>query len=256
VTALPGAPSLAGVVDGVLFDVDDTLVDTRGAFTAAWATAAERFLPHLGPEDLEAVVAHWRRDEGGYYAAYTRGELGYDEQRLLRVNALHGQFGGHQLDEAGFADWNEVFEAAFQGGWAAFEDAVAAIERLSAEGIAVGVVTNARSEYQRLKLERAGLPVPEVIVGVDVFGFGKPDPRLFREGATRLGTDPARTAYVGDELHVDALAATQAGLRGVWLDRPGTRGRPLGEDEIEAALARGVRRIERLEELADALGED
>lgn len=244
------------MVEGVLFDVDDTLVDTRGAFTAAWATAVDRFLPHLGAQDLEAVVATWRRDDGGHYAAYTRGELGYEEQRLLRVNALHAEFDGPRLDGAGFAAWNEVFEAAFQGAWVAFVDSLAAIEHLRAEGIAVGVVTNARSEYQRAKLERTGLPMLEVVVGVEVFGFGKPDRRVFLEGATQLGTDPARTAYVGDELSVDALAATEAGLRGVWLDRPGTRGRPVSEEEIGAALARGVRRVERLGELADVLAQD
>jgi len=33
---------------------------------------------------------------------------------------------------------------------------------------------------------------------------------------------PARAAvYVGDQLEVDALAATAAGLRGIWLNRNG-----------------------------------
>jgi putative hydrolase of the HAD superfamily len=33
---------------------------------------------------------------------------------------------------------------------------------------------------------------------------------------------PARAAvYVGDRLEVDALAATAAGLRGIWLNRAG-----------------------------------
>jgi putative hydrolase of the HAD superfamily len=31
--------------------------------------------------------------------------------------------------------------------------------------------------------------------------------------------EPARTAYVGDDLVVDAVAARDAGLLGIWLDR-------------------------------------
>ena len=37
-----------------------------------------------------------------------------------------------------------------------------------------------------------------------------------------MGSEPARTAYVGDDLVVDALAAREAGLAGIWLDRRGT----------------------------------
>ncbi|MDQ2625100.1 MAG: HAD family hydrolase [Actinomycetota bacterium] len=244
---------LANQVDGVLFDVDDTLVDTRGAFTVAWEAAVGQFLPHLGADDVPAVVRTWRADAGGYYAAYTAGRMPYAEQRVRRVNALHAEHGGPELDEDAFASWNEVFESAFQGAWTAFEDALAAIASVRRAGIAVGVVTNARSDYQRLKLERAGIEVPEVLVGMDAFGVGKPDPRVFLEGAALLGTAPGRTVYVGDELHVDALGALTAGLRGVWLDRPGTRGRDIPEGEIEAAVARGAVRVESLGELADAL---
>jgi putative hydrolase of the HAD superfamily len=36
-----------------------------------------------------------------------------------------------------------------------------------------------------------------------------------------LGLAPAQVAYVGDRLTTDALAATDAGLLGIWLDRTG-----------------------------------
>jgi putative hydrolase of the HAD superfamily len=59
-------------VDGVLFDIDDTLVDTRSAFAHALAAVARRYLPDVGPErDLE-VLAHWRADVEGHYGAYAR----------------------------------------------------------------------------------------------------------------------------------------------------------------------------------------
>jgi putative hydrolase of the HAD superfamily len=32
---------------------------------------------------------------------------------------------------------------------------------------------------------------------------------------------PHAAAYIGDQLEVDALAATAAGLRGIWLNRTG-----------------------------------
>jgi putative hydrolase of the HAD superfamily len=114
----------------------------------------------------------------------------------------------------------------------------------------VGVVTNAATELQERKLRSAGLAewLP-VLVGVDTFGFGKPDPRVFLAGTSKLGTDPARTAYVGDEPTVDALGAHEAGLVGVWLDRPGARRD--GEHDVDVAVMRaaGVRVIAGLTDL-------
>ena len=242
-----------GVTEGVLLDVDDTLVDTRGAFTHAWGSLVAQYLPHLGDDAVVDVVRVWRADEGGHYAAYTTGRLDYPEQRRLRVNALHEHFGAQPVAPADFEAWNAAFEAGFRAGWAAFDDALEAIAELRAAGVPVGVVTNAAADYQQLKLEKVGLGDLPVLVGVDLLGFGKPDARVFHEGARRLGVAPQRTAYVGDELHADALGAVGAGLRGVWLDRPGTRGRVLTDEEITAAKAAGVRRIERLVDLRPVL---
>ena len=117
--------------------------------------------------------------------------------------------------------------------------------------IIVGALTNAATEYQVRKLTRAGLAadVP-LLVGVDTLGFGKPDPRVFAEACRRLGTEPGRTAYVGDELDVDARAATAAGLRGVWLARPGLG--PKGDEDLVTVPTDVV--IASLDELPAVLG--
>nr|WP_210732601.1 HAD family hydrolase [Cellulomonas denverensis] len=205
-----------------MFDIDDTLVDTRGAFALALAAVSAVWLPGLAPERAGEVLAHWRADVHGRYRQYTRGEVGYDQQRMDRANDLHRDFGGPQLDEQGYAEWNALFERTFSGSWAAHADASVLVDRLLAAGIKVGALSNAGTAYQVRKLTGAGLidRVP-MLVGVDTLGFGKPDPRVFTEACARLGTAPERTAYVGDELDVDARAATAAGLTGIWLDRSG-----------------------------------
>ncbi|MET0788221.1 MAG: HAD family hydrolase [Cellulomonas sp.] len=239
-------------LDGVLFDIDDTLVDTRGAFVHALTGVARRWLPDLPADRHHELVAVWRADVGGHYAAYTRGEVSYGEQRMARANELHERFGGPALDAVGFARWDETFEAEFSGAWSAHPDVDAVVDRLLAAGLAVGALSNAAVAYQTRKLERAALleRVP-MLVGVDTLGFGKPDPRVFAEACRRLGTAPERTAYVGDELDVDAAAARAAGLVGVWLDRAGGRRLDIDDDEIEAA---GVVVVRTLDELPGALG--
>lgn len=234
----------ASPVDGVLFDVDDTLVDTHGAFAEALAAVSRTWLPDLDPARDVEVLDHWRADAGGRYRRYTRGEASYREQRMARANDLHAAFGGPVLDDAAYDEWNTLFEDRFTGAWAAHDDAAAVVRQLLDAGIVVGALTNAATEYQVRKLTRAGLidDVP-LLVGVDTLGFGKPDPRVFAEACRRLGTSPERTAYVGDELDVDARAATAAGLRGVWLARPhlgakdANAGEPAATDVVIRSLA-------------------
>ena len=239
-------------IDGILFDIDDTLVDTRGAFAVALATIARRYLPDVTPDRDADLVTFWRADANEHFARYTRGEIGQVEQRMFRANELHEEFGGPVLDDAGFAAWDHVFDATFREAWAVHEDVDEVLKRLLDAGLHIGALTNASLAYQTDKLERTGLAdrVP-LLVGLDRLGFGKPDPRVFTEACRRLGTDPERTVYVGDELDVDAAAARAAGLVGVWLDRPGARRVPVSDEQIAAA---DVLVIASLDQLPVALG--
>ncbi|WP_265522191.1 HAD family hydrolase [Oerskovia flava] len=241
-------------VEGVLFDIDDTLVDTQAAFAAAIDAVARVHLPDLPPDRYGEALALWRADPNGHYRAYTRGELGYDTQRMRRANELQDAFGGATLDDDGYAAWLSVFWGAFEASWTAHDDAAQVLADLAVAGVRVGSLSNAATELQTRKLKSAGLGHVPLLVGVDTLGVGKPDPRVFLEACRRLGTPPERTAYVGDELDVDALGARGAGLVGVWLDRPGARrGGPHPEDPL-AARASGVPVIGSLAELPGVLG--
>lgn len=236
----------AKAVAGVLLDIDDTLVNTRAAFRHALAAVAEHYLP--APHDLDAMGIHWRIDASGWYRAHTRGEMTHRDQRMRRANELHDAFGGPAMDDDEYAAWDTLFEAGFREGWIAHEDADGMLDAFDRGGIEYGAVSNADHRYQERKLVRSGLGRVPMLVGVDRFGVGKPDPRVFLEGARMLGLDPASVAYVGDEKDIDARAAVEAGLAlGIWLDRPGSppQAGELGDNVI---------RIESLSEVSGVLG--
>ncbi|WP_062079147.1 HAD family hydrolase [Demequina globuliformis] len=230
----------ANLATAVLLDIDDTLVDTRGAFRHALTEVAAEYLD--AGANPEAVLAHWRDDRGGWYRAHTRGEMTHREQRKRRANDLHATFGGPTLDDEAYDIWDAGFERHFRAGWRAFEDAAPLLNALDERGIPYGAVSNADSAYQVLKLSACGLQRVPMLVGVDTFGVGKPDPRVFVEGCRLLAVEPAVTAYVGDEPDLDAGGAARAGLHGVWLDRPGTRRAghdtaPDGTSRVESLLS-------------------
>lgn len=235
-------------IRGVLLDVDDTLVDTRGAFRHALLRVADEYLRDgLDPDE---VVRFWREDRSGWYRAHTRGEISHREQRKQRANELHAAYGGPPMDDAAYDVWDAGFERHFREGWRAFPDAAPLLDAIEEAGLPYGGVSNAGLEYQELKLAACGLERVPMFAGVDTFGVGKPDARVFHEGCRRLGLEPAQVAYVGDEPDVDAVGAADAGLTGIWIDRPGARRDGFSEADAEAA---GVARIASLDELLDVI---
>jgi putative hydrolase of the HAD superfamily len=75
-----------------------------------------------------------------------------------------------------------------------------------------------------------------VVLTSDLLGVAKPDPAIFAMACRRLGVAVSSAVYVRDRLQVDALAASTAGLRGIWLDRMGNGTVPAGAEAI-ASLA-------------------
>lgn len=254
--ALPGRAT-AGYdgVRGVLLDVDDTLVDTRAAFAAGIDAVAAAYLPHLDAGGRARALDVWRADAQGAFRRYTRGELSQSAQRLLRAQEVHEALAGPAIPEETFGEWEAVYLAGFESGWRAHEDALDAVAALRSTGLAVGALTNASRAMQTRKLAATGFAddVP-LLVTLDELGVGKPDPRVFLEACRLLGTEPGETLYVGDELDTDALAAQRAGLRAVWLDRPGARRGGVHLEDPHVAREAGIVVVHSLGEVPGLLG--
>ena len=206
----------------VLLDLDDTLVDSTAAMIAAGRTAAAALWPQVGPDLHEAAARRFRADPRGLFGAYTRGELDFTAMRRARVTDLAEHLGLDHLEDA-----HGRFEAAYAPAFAdhlrVFEDVTSLLRRAEGHGWPVGVLTNSGAAYTAEKLRLAGLEDRfEVVVTTDDLGYGKPDPRVFAHACSLLGSEPAVTAYVGDDPVVDAHGARAAGLYAVWLARGGT----------------------------------
>jgi putative hydrolase of the HAD superfamily len=233
-------------VDGVLLDADDTLYDTRSAMHAAGATAAAALWPDADPERVRRAGERFRDDPGGHFHAYARGELEFGAMRRARVADL-ARWLGQPVDDGLWGAFEAVYEPAFLAAMASFDDVRPAVTALRASGLAVGVLTNSSGTYTDLKMRASGLEgLFEVVCTRDTLGFGKPDPRAFREACRRLATPPGRTLYVGDDLETDPLAAVDAGMPAAWLVRGGT-------PDPDAARRAGERGVPAVASLADVV---
>jgi len=115
--------------------------------------------------------------------------------------------------------------------------AAAALARVRAAGVLVGVVSNqsgiARGQLTPAQVEAVNLRVEALLGPLGPFEFcphgpedgcdcRKPAPGLVLRAAARLGVDPRQCAVVGD-IGADIEAARAAGARGVLVPTPRTR---------------------------------
>ena len=108
----------------------------------------------------------------------------------------------------------------------------------------IAVLSNGNRQQQEEKVSRTGLGrYVDIVLTSDHLGVAKPDPRAFELACVQLGVPPHAVVYIGDRLEVDALAATAAGLRGIWLNR------------TDDAVPPGVEAIDNLTDLPSLLEE-
>lgn len=231
-----------------MFDIDETLVDLYAAMQAAMEVAGRGLLPANTAQDWDTFAAIYMADTHNYYDRYVAGEFTFTQQRGLRARVVFDHLGFRGFDDVAEQRWIADFEAAQPLSIKAFEDVVPILDALDEAGIPYGCVSNNVYDYQRAKLDTAGLQRIEVLVGIDTLDAAKPAPQVFLEGCRQLGTHPAQTLYVGDNYMLDAVGSSQAGLRGVWLNRESIQA-PSCEGEAADALG-GVQEIANLFELA------
>ncbi|WP_157884103.1 HAD family hydrolase [Arthrobacter alpinus] len=233
-----------GRISGVLFDIDETLVDLVAAMKDAMVFASASLLPDFTAAQWEEFSALYMADPHDYYDRYVAGEFTFAQQRGLRARVVF-EWLDVAFDATAEERWISDFELAQPKSIRAFADAAPLLDVLDAAGIPYGAVSNNVHDYQRAKLDTAGLARIGVLVGIDTVGVAKPDPAIFLEGCRQLGTVPAETVYVGDNYLVDGVGSVAAGLQGVWLNRVG---------DVPASDVEGLPAVATLAGLATLLG--
>jgi putative hydrolase of the HAD superfamily len=107
---------------------------------------------------------------------------------------------------------------------------------LVAQGVILGVVSNACGNAARLCDEYGYASMLSVIVDSHKFGASKPDPSIFRHALKILGVRAERTGFVGDSLICDIEPAKTLGMRTFWIAGPGAHPAPAA-DAVLGSLA-------------------
>ncbi len=181
-------------LQAVLFDLDGTLIDSA--------------------PDLAGTANDMLRRRGRPAMPYTvlRAHAGSGARGLL------GAAFGASPDQPGYValrdEFHDHYERRMLRLTCVFEPVLAMLDALQQHALPWGIVTNKSLRFaQPLANALQPLPRAAVLVGGDSTPHAKPHPAPLVEAARRLGVEPGRCAYVGDDLR-DMQAARAAGMAG------------------------------------------
>ena len=108
--------------------------------------------------------------------------------------------------------------------WLAYPNVSEVLERLDAQGLGLGVISNWDPSAKPILVSHGLLERFDVVVISSEVGVSKPDERIFRIATELAGVDPCRCLYVGDNYYDDAVGAATVGMKCLIVNRFGRFG--------------------------------
>jgi putative hydrolase of the HAD superfamily len=199
-------------VRAITLDLDDTLWPF-----APIGERIERVLEAWMREHSPATAARFPKPEmralrdsvvaANPHLAHDLGAL----RRLTLERALGESGGDPALADAAY---DAFYEARNQV--ECYPDAIAALERIAAR-VPVAALTNGNADLARIGLDRHF----RFSLAAREHGAAKPEAGIFHAACERLGCAPIHVLHVGDDIELDVLGASRAGLRSCWINREG-----------------------------------
>ena len=184
--------------DFYIFDLDNTLLDSRKGYEEAFIAAFREFGMPYDP---------------ALYNEYIRTPLRMTFSRYCPNSpGAYGDF---------LSVINDNYERTHLNGVRLFPDAERCLDRLFEAGCGLGIVSNSYMKQMAEILVRLGVDgMFSSVVGRDRVVFSKPDPEPVLLCMSEMGAPPDRTMMIGDSVN-DILAGKGAGLFSVLINRYG-----------------------------------
>lgn len=179
----------------IAFDLNGTLLDPAALLGIGREEMGAAALDDAVMQAMADTLAGEHRP----FPEYLRAAL----ERRLKTDCADGELLGDAMQRAGSLP--------------GFPDAAPALETLVDAGYRIAVVTNSSADAAGAALRAAALDVHvELVVGADEVGAYKPDARVYRHAADRLGA-PAEAICLVAPHAWDVLGAMRAGWDAAWV---------------------------------------
>ena len=199
-------------VKAVLFDLDDTLWPIVPVIQRAENLLFDWLRQNAPEVATRFSIESLRKRRMELMASDPLYQL---DLRALRRAGLMEAFTMAGQDLALVDQAMEVFSRA-RNDVEPFEDVLPTLASLS-NRVLLGSVSNGVADLHEIGLAHHF----RVSVAAHHCGCAKPDAAIFHAACEALGVAPEEAVYAGDDPLLDVEGAQKAGLRGVWINRPG-----------------------------------
>lgn len=211
-------------IDAIFFDLDDTLLDHRGAVRRGLHDVYEMYPAFFGSLDFAQVHAAWHAINEAIWEEYSRGLLTAGELRLQRARQLVEWVHSMQGETAALTpeEIRDSYMLCYESHCVLYNGVLPMLEELRGR-YTLGIITNGFASVQSRKIGGTGLAgiIDHVIVSEEV-GVHKPDAGIFRIALASANAEAASSVYVGDNYLWDVRGAAGAGMATVWYNAIGT----------------------------------
>lgn len=175
------------------------------------------------------------------WVLYGKGKLTKEELRTTRFEKTLHKFG--IVDSVLNQSLNDGYIELSPNQKHVFPNAIETLTSLKKDGFNLHIITNGFKEVQYRKLKNCGFePFFDVIVCSEEVGKNKPAPEVFHHAMNKANTSPSKSVMIGDDLQVDILGASNAGMKTILFD-----------PEKKYRKYSGEYRIQSLEEIPEIL---
>jgi putative hydrolase of the HAD superfamily len=209
-------------IQAIFFDAAGTLIKTARSVGESYAAIAEKHGMQVAPAEL--LPRFHECFDGSSPLAFPDAQaatIGALEQAWWKrvVQQVFSPFGP-------FANFDACFEELFAyfaraESWVLYPDVEETLAALSERGIKRAVLSNFDS---RLIAILEGLGIAASFDGIFVsssIGYAKPDRRMFDSVLKTRELLPENVLHIGDSVTNDIEGATNAGIKGILVDRKG-----------------------------------
>ena len=233
----------------IVFDIDGTLIDYDYSQYLALSKLMN-IIPWKSEQkpDDNAAFDIWFKEKFEVYKRPDSNEIGfYDQQKIILENFL--AYYGIISNSAKLSD--QLIDN-YKSSWRLYPDVMECL--LKYKDIPLHIISNGNSDFQRLKLTNTGIETyfVEILISGDI-GIKKPDSQIFTTMSERLNLEPQNLIYIGDRLDVDAVAANDAGMKGVWINRKRSADKKLMGSYSENNLPKNISEIYSLAHLDEII---
>jgi putative hydrolase of the HAD superfamily len=206
-------------IRALLFDLDDTLLETHDSHLTALAAACSRAVASYPGWTEAALRDAFHHTYHTLEARLEAGELGRPTQILFRTRIFEETLQSCGLSPELGRLLADVYLEERRRGYRLYDDVRPALEQV-AGAYQLVIVTNGLSDLQREKVEAVGLAqwFSNVVVSGEL-GSWKPEPAIFLHALALAGVEPPEALMVGDSLERDVAGASGAGIRTLWMRR-------------------------------------